>query len=244
MEEELGTYSRGFITNVPADLASEKAQEYRTKIFKYPMEGVYIYSFEEGKMLYAAGWEEVSGIPDSEINMLEIVTMTAPDFSPFVNEINDKALKFLHVRNKNLNDYSFTIELKILHRNGSEVPVNARVSVHDTFENGTLKSIMGRFHVDHGLRFGKVMRYAAYGPEKDQFESDLNASLFYPFHISSKELEVLHLISQGFAYKEMAKKLDVSLSAIEKRIAPLFLRFEVNNNAHLVAFAYENNLLP
>ena len=72
----------------------------------------------------------------------------------------------------------------------------------------------------------------------------MNASLFYPFHISSKELEVLYLISQGFAYKEMAKKLDVSLSAIEKRIAPLFLRFEVNNNAHLVAFAYENNLLP
>lgn len=244
MEEDLGSYSKQFITNVPADLQSDIANEYRSKVYKYPMEGIYIYSFEEGRMLYADGWEEVVGIPDDQINMLEIVMMTAPHFSPFVNEINDKALKFLHVRNENLKEYSFTIELKVLHRNGTEVPVNAKVSVHETTESGHLKCIMGRFHVDPGLRFGKVMRYAAYGPEKDAFETDLNESLFYPYHISSKELEVLHLLSDGFAYKEMADKLDVSPSAIEKRIRPLFQRFKVKNNTHLIAFAYQNNLLP
>jgi len=243
-KEDLGSYSKQFITDVPADLHSEVAKSYKSNVYKYPMEGIYIYSFAEGRMIYADGWEEVVGIPDNEVNMMGIVMMTAPAFAPFVHEINDKALKFLHVRNDKLKEYSFTIELKILHRNGTEVPVTAKVSVYETTDSGHLKCIMGRFHVDNGLRFGKVMRYAAYGPEKDAFETDLNTSLFYPFHISSKELEVLHLLSEGLAYKEMADKLDVSPSAIEKRIRPLFQRFNVKNNTHLIAFAFQNNLLP
>lgn len=242
-EDELGAYSKQFITNVPADLQNEIALNYKDKVLKYPMEGVYIYSFAEGRMLYADGWEEVVGIPNDEINMLEIVTMTAPAFAPFVHEINDKALKFLHFRNIDLKEYSFTIELKVLHRDGTEIPITAKVSVHETTESGHLKCIMGRFHVDYGLRFSKVMRYAAYGPEKNAFETDLNESLFYPFHISDKELEVIRLLSEGLAYKEMADKLDVSASAIEKRIRPLFKRFGVKNNTHLIAFAFQNNLL-
>jgi DNA-binding CsgD family transcriptional regulator len=242
--DDLGAYSKGFITNVPADLSTDFANEFREKTYKYPLEGIYIYSFEEGKMLYADGWEEVCGVPDSEINMLAIVNFTAPAFSPFVNEINDKALKFLHQRNQKLTEYSFTIELKILHRNGKEVPVTAKVSVFEAAKDGRLKSIIGRFQVDYGLKFGKVMRYAAYGPEKDAFETDLNESLFYPYHISQKEMEALRLLADGFAYKEMAEKLDLSQSAVEKRIRPLFQRFNVKNNAHLIAFAFQNNLLP
>ena len=242
--DDLGAYSKGFITNVPADLSSDFAKDFRVKTYKYPLEGIYVYSFEKGRMLYADGWEEVCGIPNEEINMLEIVNFTAPAFAPFVNEINDKALKFLHQRNEKLTEYSFTIELKIVHRNGSEVPVTAKVSVFEIHEDGRLKSIKGRFQVDPGLKFGKVMRYAAYGPEKDAFETDLNESLFYPFHISQKELEVLKMLADGYAYKEMAEQLDVSQSAIEKRIHPLFQRFNVKNNAHLIAFAFQNNLLP
>ncbi len=242
--DDLGAYSKGFITNVPADLSTEFAKDFREKTYKYPLEGIYIYSFEQGRMLYADGWEEVCGVPDSEINMLAIVNFTAPVFSPFVNEINDKALKFLHQRNQKLTEYSFTIELKILHRNGKEVPVTAKVSVFEAFEDGRLKSIIGRFQVDYGLKFGKVMRYAAYGPEKDAFETDLNESLFYPYHISQKEMEALRLLADGYAYKEMAEKLDLSQSAVEKRIRPLFQRFNVKNNAHLIAFAFQNNLLP
>lgn len=241
--DDLGAYSKGFITNIPADLNSDFAKDFREKTFKYPLEGIYIYSFEQGRMLYADGWEEVCGVQDSEINMLEIVNFTAPTFSPFVNEINDKALKFLHQRNEKLTEYSFTIELKILHRNGNEVPITAKVNVFETFETGHLKSIQGRFQVDYGLKFGKVMRYAAYGPEKDAFETDLNESLFYPYHISQKELEALRLLAEGYAYKEMAEKLEVTQSAVEKRIRPLFQRFNVKNNAHLIAFAFQNNLL-
>lgn len=242
--DELGKYSKSFITNISADPSEELAKQFKDTILKYPEEGVYIYSFKEGRMLYTDGWEEVIGLPNEKITMLHIVNMSAPDFAPFVHEINDKALKFLHQRNERLKEYGFTIELKVMHKDGSEVPVVAKVSVHGTAENGKLESIMGRFQVNRSLRFGKVMRYAAHGPEKGAFEADLNESLFYQYHISKKELDALRLVSQGFAFKEIAVQCNVSQSAIEKRVIPMYKRFEVKSIAHLVSFAYENFLLP
>lgn len=226
------------------DPDSEYYRFYKTRLYKYPLEGIYIYSFEKGRMLYADGWEGVVGIPDTEISMMHIVNMTSPDYAPFVHDINDKALQFLHKRKERLKEYSFTIETKVMNKNGQEIPVVARVAVHDTFEDGSLRCIIGRFQVDYGLRFGKVMRFAAYGPEKDEFERNLNKSLFYPFRISDAELDMIRFLSQGNTYKEISDEMNVSISQLEKNIDALLERFKVSNTTSLISFAYDNRLLP
>ena len=45
-------------------------------------------------------------------------------------------------------------------------------------------------------------------------------------------------------FKEIAERLNVSQSAIEKRIIPLYKRFNVKSLPHLISFAYDNNILP
>ena len=241
--EKFGDYSRSFITDTPADLTTSEAAYFKQTIPKFPEEGVYVYSFKAGRMIYADGWEEVVGYKDDEITMMRIVTMTAPDYASFVHELNDKALMFIHSKTVDLEKYSFAIEIKIMHKNGSEIPVVARVGVHGS-ENGKLVSIIGRFQVNRSLTFGKVMRYAAYGPEKEEFEEELNRTLFYNYAISNKEKEALSLVAKGYSFKEIAGNLKVSQSAIEKRILPLYRRFNVKSLTHLVSFAYDNHILP
>ena len=51
------------------------------------------------------------------------------------------------------------------------------------------------------------------------------------------------MASKGFAFKEIAEKLNVSASAIEKRIIPLYKRFNVKSLPHLISFAYDNHIL-
>jgi len=238
-----GAYSRGFITNVPADLDSDIARHYKSTLPYFPEEGLYIYSFKEGKMLYAQGWEEVVGLPSNAVSMVDVVNFTAPQFALFVEEVNDKALMFLHQHNEDLKEYSFTIELKLKHQDGHEVPVVARVSVYDTNEDGSLQSIMGSFRVNRSLRFGRVMRYASFGPKKSKFENALDPSLFKVLVISDKEREALVMAAKGLAFKQIADELQISRSAVEKRILPLYKRFEVRSLTHLVSFAYENYLL-
>jgi len=243
MKKNFGDYSRTFITDVPADLESEQAQFFKKTIPKFPEEAIYIYSFRENRMIFASGWEEVVGYRDDEINMLAIVNMSAAEFAPFSHDLNDKALRFIHGKSEDLEAYSFTIELKKIHKNGDEVPIVARVGVLSS-DNGKIESIIGRFQINRGLIFGKVMRYAAYGPEKEKFEEELNKALFYHLAISNKEKEALSLVAKGYSFKEIAHEFNVSHSAIEKRIIPLYKRFEVKSLTHLVSFAYDNSILP
>ena len=243
LRENFGDYSKTFITDVPTDMESEQAIFFDKTLPRFPDEAIYIYSFKENRMIYAGGWEEILGYKDSEINMLALVNMSAPEFAPFSHELNDKALQFIHQKSKDLEKYSFSIELKKIHKDGTAVPMSVRVGVYSS-ENGKITAIIGRFQVNRSLIFGKVMRYAAYGPEKEKFEEELNKILFSYLAISNKEREALELVAKGYSFKEIAHDLKVSHSAIEKRIIPLYKRFNVKSLTHLVSFAYDNSILP
>lgn len=238
-----GKFSKSMITDIPADLSSDRAQTIRKSVQRFPEEAVYVYSFKENRMIYADGWEEVLGYRDDEINMLEIVNITTPEYAPFSNELNDKALFFILHKRERLEEYSFTIELKKFHKDGRAVPLIVRVGVFRS-ENGQVTEIIGRNQVNHSITLGKVMRYAAFGPEKSEFEEQLNKDLFNYFAISAKEKEALALVARGYSFKEIAHHFNVSPSAIEKRILPLYKRFNVRSLSHLITFAYENHILP
>jgi DNA-binding NarL/FixJ family response regulator len=87
------------------------------------------------------------------------------------------------------------------------------------------------------------MQYAAFGPETSGFEESLNEELFNELGISRKEKEALELAAKGYTFKEIADKLNVSQSAIEKRIIPLYKRFDVKSLTHLISFAHDNYIL-
>lgn len=243
MLQGAGDYTKSFITDVPADLKSAAALQYKKTIPRFPEEAIYIYSFKENRMIYADGWEEILGYQDDKISMLTIVSITSPEYAPFSNELNDKALLFIQSKTENLKEYSFTIELKKIHKNGTPVPLISKVGVFSS-EDGKVTAIIGRSQINHSLKLGKVMRYAAYGPEKSEFEEELNKELFHHYAISQKEKEALSLIAAGLSFKEVANHYRVSQSAIEKRILPLYKRFNVKGLTHLVSFAYDNHILP
>lgn len=240
---KIGELTKAFITDQPQDLNDQRYEIFKKNLVRFPNEAIYIYSFKERKILYADGWEEILGYSDNEINMLQIVSITTPEFYNFSNEINDKSLLFLNSISEDLEKYSFTIELKKFHKNGTEVPLLSRVGVHKA-EEGNLTEIVGRSLVVPHLKFGKVMKYAAYGPNKTGFEAYLNKELFKYCCISEKEKEALKLMAEGLTYKEVASKLNISKSAVEKRVLPLFSRFGVKSLPHLVSFAYDNHIFP
>ena len=237
-----GEISRSLITDITPSMDSDGYEVLKKAMKIYENQAVYIYSFKEGKMLYASGFYDLLGYKDEEMNMLLFVSLTSKKHSKFANELNEKALLFLNDKTENLEKYSFTIELEKIHKNGSNIPIFSRVSVFKA-SNGVVEQIIGVSEAIDSLRLGHIMQYAAYGPDKTYFEDTLNKDLFNYFAISRKEKEALQLASEGFCFKEIADKLNVSNSAIEKRIIPMYKRFNVNSLTHLVGFAYRNNIL-
>ena len=113
------------------------------------------------------------------------------------------------------------------------VPTRDQVSSDNQAIFDNLKSALGfvpNLYATIGYSDNGLGRYLAYQNAKTS--------------LSNKEKEALAMAAKGFAFKQIADELNLSVSAIEKRINPLYKRFNVNSLQHLVAFAYENNILP
>jgi DNA-binding CsgD family transcriptional regulator len=243
LNENSSYYTPKVVSSLPADPNSPEFQHFKKVIKRFPEEAIYIYSMKENRMLFTAGWKETLGYDDDKINLQTIVSQTDPAHAPFTYDINDKAVRFLASPREDIEDYSFTFETRKIHKNGSLVPMEIKIGVYSG-ENGMIREAIGRFQVNRSLRFGKVIRYSAFGPEKSEFEDELNKSLFNYQTISGKEKEALVYLAKGYTFKEIADELNITSSAVEKRILPLYKRFEVKSLAHLISFAYENFILP
>jgi DNA-binding CsgD family transcriptional regulator len=242
MKNQFGKYTRERVSNIPFDASDDFYKEYKEKITQFVGQAVYIYSFEKNRMLFANGWEEMLGYKDEEITLLKIISSTSKRHSNFSNELNDKGLKYLKGIKEDLNKYSFTIEVEKIHENGEIIPIFSRVGVYKS-KDGKILELIGISEKIHSRKLGNIMQYAAFGPETSRFEETLNEQLFNQLAISRKEKEALELAAEGYAFKEIAEKLNVSRSAIEKRMIPLYKRFNVKSLPHLISFAYDNYIL-
>ena len=242
MNDDFGEYTRLRVSDTPIDDTDPIYKEYKNKLTNFIGQAVYIYSFEKNKMLYASGWEDLLGYKNEEITLFKIVSLTSKRHFNFSNELNDKALQFLLTIDKDLDRYSFTIEVEKKHNNGNIIPIFSRVGIYKSHE-GKIIEVIGISEKIHSRKLGNIMQYAAYGPEISGFEETLNQQLFNELGISRKEKEALVLAAEGFAFKEIATKLNVSQSAIEKRIIPMYKRFNVKSLPHLISFAHDNDIL-
>lgn len=242
MQNDYGKYTRERVSDIPFDINDPIFSLYKEKVPHFLGQASYIYSFEKNRMLYACGWEELLGYKDDEITLLKIVSSTSKRHFNFSNELNDKALRFLKNTKEDLEKYSFTIEVEKTHKDGSIVPLFSRVGIYKSHQ-GNITEVIGISQKIHARKLGDVMQYAAFGPEKSKFEETLNSQLFNSLGISRKEKEALELASKGYAFKEIAHLLKVSQSAIEKRILPMYKRFNVKSLPHLISYAYDNNIL-
>ena len=232
------------ITYLPADTNSALYKQYKRSLLRFPDEAIYIYSFKEKKLIYADGWEETLGFKDNEITLQTIIQQTDPSYAAFSHEINAKTIEFILSKKTGIKNYSFTVELKKIHRDGTMVPMEVKIGILSIDEDGLVDNIIGRFRINRNLHLGMVMRYDVHGPDKEEFEQVINKAVQKFLTISGKEKEALVYVAKGFSFKEIADELGVSASAIEKRIQPLYKRFNVKNLTHLVSFAYENHILP
>lgn len=60
---------------------------------------------------------------------------------------------------------------------------------------------------------------------------------------STREIDVLKLISEGLIDKEIAEILNISWQSVRYDIAKLLLKTQSTNRPHLVTWAYKNGIL-
>lgn len=70
-----------------------------------------------------------------------------------------------------------------------------------------------------------------------------NVEVATEFGISKRELEVLHLVAEGFSNKQISEKLFVSESTIKKHISNIFSKLNAKRRTEAIKIAYQTNLI-
>ncbi|WP_267384014.1 response regulator transcription factor [Cyanobacterium sp. uoEpiScrs1] len=63
------------------------------------------------------------------------------------------------------------------------------------------------------------------------------------FHFTSREVQVLNLLTTGLSNGDIGKKLHLSPRTVEKYVSSLLRKTETNNRAELVRFALDHHLI-
>lgn len=70
-----------------------------------------------------------------------------------------------------------------------------------------------------------------------------SVSVRYPFHLSAREQEVLHLVVEGCSNPEIAAALNVSINTVKTHIRSLMNKFTVEHRIQIAVFAIRNQLV-
>ena len=62
--------------------------------------------------------------------------------------------------------------------------------------------------------------------------------------LTTREREVLRLIARGYAYKEIARELYISVKTVETHVSAVLRKLQLTNRYQLTRWALERRLVP
>jgi len=205
-------------------------------------EAIFVYSLVEMKIMHAAGWQQLLGYDNQEISMRLLVSITTPDFTDFIRKMNNESLAFILQQREHLNEYCCTIESKKYNKQGKEVSLIESVRVYRT-QGNRVTEVLGRYKLNPRVPNPRNRYFHASGPGIETLVEKMLAFEPNELNVTYKQLEILQFLAKGMTLKEIAIKLVMSKSNIEKKIYSLCKKINVQNQKELIAFAHKNGLL-
>ncbi|MGN6124425.1 MAG: response regulator transcription factor [Sphingomonas oligoaromativorans] len=63
------------------------------------------------------------------------------------------------------------------------------------------------------------------------------------FHLTSRELAVVHLVARGLSAVEVAKELQIARCTVERHVENVRLKTRTRNRVHMIAYVIKQGML-
>jgi DNA-binding NarL/FixJ family response regulator len=119
------------------------------------------------------------------------------------------------------------------------IRAGARGYVTKTIEPGELSGAIRRIHAGDAVFSPRLAgfvldAFAGALPSDDDPELD---------QLTSREKDVLRLIARGFAYKQVARKLNISIKTVETHVSSVLRKLQLSNRHELARWASKRRIV-
>lgn len=119
------------------------------------------------------------------------------------------------------------------------IRAGARGYVTKTIEASELSDAIGRVHAGDAVfspRLAGFVLDAFAGAMPSEEDPELD-------QLTPREKDVLRLIARGFAYKQVARKLDISIKTVETHVSSVLRKLQLSNRHELARWASKRRIV-
>jgi len=239
------TEIRSILQHVHQQTKSSKLSNFKCRFAEeFPLlsnQALYTVDFQEKKICYQKGIEQLLGYQEHEFNFSSLSTIIHPDDVKRYSEIMRYSLIYALENPIKPFDIEFILSYRMQKKDGSFIRVLRNSTVADVDQRGLMVTNFSTL-TDISFMSKSTMVEWSFSTKNEDLKKDFMdyVESSYKNYFSPRQIEILTLLKQGHKSIEIAEKLSISKHTVDTQRRKMLQKCGCKNTPELIEFALQN----
>ena len=206
-------------------------------------ECVYIIDFSKNKITYRNGFKKLLGYDNEDITLDFLASKIHEEDKEMVNKIRIATATFGLKNPIKECDYMLSLIYRVKRNDDTYAKILNQTTIYETDENGRLISILNRLSDISFISNPINVQWNVEGNDIDTKTFKKEVFREYQSFFSTRELEVINKIANGFTNKIIAEKLNISEHTVATHRKRILKKSNCHNSKELILFCSKIGIL-
>ena len=206
-------------------------------------ECVYIIDFSKNKITYRNGFKKLLGYDNEDITLDFLASKIHEEDKEMVNKIRIATATFGLKNPIKECDYMLSLIYRVKRNDDTYAKILNQTTIYETDENGRLISILNRLSDISFISNPINVQWNVEGNDIDTKTFKKEVFREYQGFFSTRELEVINKIANGFTNKIIAEKLNISEHTVATHRKRILKKSNCHNSKELILFCSKIGIL-
>ncbi len=206
-------------------------------------ECVYIIDFSKNKITYRNGFKKLLGYDNEDITLDFLASKIHEEDKEMVNKIRIATATFGLKNPIKEPDYMLSLIYRVKKNDDTYAKILNQTTIYETDENGRLISVLNRLSDISFISNPINVQWNVEGNDIDTKIFKKEVFREYQSFFSTRELEVINKIANGFTNKIIAEKLNISEHTVATHRKRILKKSNCHNSKELILFCFKIGIL-
>jgi DNA-binding NarL/FixJ family response regulator len=203
----------------------------------------YIIDFSKNKITYMNGFDNLLDYKNQDITLDFLASKVHDDDKEMVNKIRIASTSFALNNPTKECDYKLSLTYRLKNNNNTYINVFNQTTIHEADESGRVISVLNKLSDVSFMHNHMNVNWLFEGNHLDikSFKKEIYRE--YQSLFTTRELDVINKIANGFTSKIISEKLNISEHTVATHRKRILKKSKCHNSDQLLLFCSKNGIL-